>query len=124
MKISYKELISRFVHGKVTNKDIIDAVDVNGCIGNRDIAIDCMELARQDEREKMQGCDVWVSWDEGNFESPTVTTKQPKTNKDSTGRIHHTDLGQNFTISKGDALKLGLQQGQCKKFRIVEVGNE
>lgn len=80
-----------------------------------------LDLARADEREKMQGVDCWISWDEGNFESPTVTTKQPKTNKDSTGRIYHTDLGQNFTLQKEDAEKLGLQQGQCKKFRIVEV---
>ena len=53
MKISYKELISRFVHGKVTNRDIIATVDVNGCVGNREITEDCMELARADERAKM-----------------------------------------------------------------------
>lgn len=86
--------------------------------------MDMYELIVAGEREKMQGVEVWVSWDEGNFESPTVTTKQPKTNKDSTGRIYHTDLGQNFTIQKEDAEKLGLQKGQCKKFRIVEAVSE
>ena len=75
----------------------------------------------KDEREKMQGVEVYISWDEGSFESPTVTTKQPQTNKDSAGRIYHTDLGQNFTIKKEDAEKLGISQGQCKKVRIVEV---
>lgn len=63
---------------------------------------------------------VWCSWDEGNFESPTVTTKQPKANKDSNGRIYHTDLGQNFTIKKEDAVKLNLKQGECKAFEIRE----
>lgn len=53
MTISYKELVSKFVHGKVTNKDIIREVDYNRCLGNIDIAIDCMELARADEREKI-----------------------------------------------------------------------
>lgn len=81
-----------------------------------------LELARADERAKLSGggVKVWVSWDEGNFESPTVTTKQPKANKDGNGRIYHTDLGQNFTISKEDAAKLNINQGECKAFGIRE----
>lgn len=75
----------------------------------------------KDEREKIQGVEVYISWDEGSFESPTVTTKQPQTNKDGNGRIYHTDLGQNFTIKKEDAEKLNISPGQCKKVRIVEV---
>ena len=70
------------------------------------------------------GVKVWVSWDEGKFESPTVTTKQPHLNKDKIGRIFYTDLGQNITISKEDAAKLNLNQGECKAFEIREVVSE
>ena len=79
-------------------------------------------------REKMQGVDCWVSWDAtddsdiGNWESPVISIKEPAKNTTKSGRIYYTGLGQNITISKGGALKLGLQQSQCKKFRIVGGG--
>lgn len=78
-------------------------------------------------KEQPEGVDVWVSWDDGHFEFPTVTTKQPKENRMKTfspneiGGKYYTDLGQNFTIKKGDAVKLGIKQGECAKFKIVRV---
>ena len=82
------------------------------------------QQARQDEREKMQGVDVWVSWDEVGFEYPIVTIKQPIQNTFTNGEIYHTGIGQNFSLKKEDAEKLGIQKGQCKKFRIVWVCDE
>lgn len=116
------------------NKEIIEQIDKGESweymnteivtrIGNLPAAL---ELARQDEREKMQGVDCWVSWDatddsdKGNWENPVMSIKEPAKNTAKSGRIYYTGLGQNITISKEYALKLGLQQGQCKKFRIVE----
>ena len=113
----------------MTNEEIIAMCDkgealeydYGATVTHIDNIPELLNLARQDEREKMQGVEVYISWDEGSFESPTVTIKQPQTNKDSAGRIYHTDLGQNFTIKKEDAEKLNISPGQCKKVRIVEA---
>lgn len=75
---------------------------------------DMMELARQDEREKMQGVDVWVSWDNNNSTvAPEVWITRPRPNMNGTftGRVHHDAISSELSISPG----------QCKKFRIVEV---
>jgi hypothetical protein len=93
---------------------------------------DMMNLARADEREKMQGVEVWVSWDEDkhtmlSLSVPVLSIDKPEYN-------NHSIVGKNYRYNDNDdysagltreiAKHLNIQQGQCKKFRIVEVGNE
>ncbi len=84
------------------------------------------------EREKMQGVEVWVSWDEDkhtmlSLSVPVLSIDKPEYN-------NHSIVGKNYRYNDNDdysagltreiAKHLNIQQGQCKKFRIVEVGNE
>ena len=111
----------------MTNEEIIEQIDKGESweymntamvthIGNLPAAL---ELARQDEREKMQGVDCYVSWDDGKFESPAISIQKPTMGCKLGGKFY-TGLGQNITIPKEDGVKLGVSPGQCKKFRIVE----
>ncbi len=103
----------------MTNEEILKAMHKRGAAGYGT----AMELARQDEREKMQGVDCYVSWDDGKFESPAISIQKPTMGCKLGGKFY-TGLGQNITIPKEDGVKLGVSPGQCKKLRIVEVGNE
>ena len=79
-----------------------------------------MNMLRDEyEREKMQGVDCYVSWDDGKFESPAISIQKPTMGCKLGGKFY-TGLGQNITIPKEDGVKLGVSPGQCKKFRIVE----
>lgn len=122
------------------NKEILKAMHKRGEAGYGT----AMELARQDEREKwrphlldsvltdaefkeytgserekMQGVDCYVSWDDGKFESPAISIQKPTMGCKLGGKFY-TGLGQNITIPKEDGVKLGVSPGQCKKLRIVE----
>ena len=48
------------------------------------------QQARQDEREKMQGVDCWISWDYGSFEYPLMTIKRPIQNTFTNGEVYYT----------------------------------
>ena len=101
----------------MTNEEILKAMHKRGEAGYGT----AMELARQDEREKMQGVDCYVSWDDGKFESPAISIQKPTMGCKLGGKFY-TGLGQNITIPKEDGVKLGVSPGQCKKLRIVGGG--
>ncbi len=71
-----------------------------------------MELARADEREKMQGVDVWVSWGKADY--------RPFMSK-----------YEDFPIGKRDIIScwtsesiFNVSEGQSKKFIIMEATND
>lgn len=72
------------------------------------------ELIRTDEREQMQGVDVWVSWDEGRSTSKLFSKEQP---------VAH--IADENVFHEGEFLRtanswFNIQPGQCRKFKIVE----
>jgi len=75
------------------------------------------------EREKMQGVDCWVSWDNHHAcGDVTASFKEPKANRNSDGSTYYNNYGaMSFDISEHAAKFLNIEPGQCKKFRIVEV---
>ncbi len=75
------------------------------------------------EREKMQGVDVWVSWDDNDFTHNIKVScyMKPKKNVKEDGSVYYTLHDVNCYFPKNLAEYTGLQKGQCKKFRIVEV---
>lgn len=75
------------------------------------------------EREKMQGVDVWVSWDKHKRQEvyPVLTFTEPATeSRPSYFTYYKTDDESYATITPKEAKSLGVSEGQCKKFRIVE----
>lgn len=116
----------------MTNKEIIEQIDkgesweymnttIVTAIGNLPAALD---LARQDEREKMQGVDCFISWD--GRDSGTVDAwhnDEPRKGENDMFYGSSDINGKHSHISelhKDFAKLLGIEQGQCKKFRIVE----
>lgn len=77
-------------------------------------------------KEQPEGVDVWVSWDNGLSSNPCISNQEPILN------THLGLFGYNYTgngmvvteIFESFATMLGIEQGQCKKFRIVEVVSE
>ncbi len=77
------------------------------------------------EREKMQGVDCWVSWDEdyfGEHPNPKISDDEPA--EWVAGQFDVGSCDMRTEVFESFATMLGIEQGQCKKFRIVEVGNE
>ncbi len=105
----------------MTNEEILKAMHKRGEAGYGT----AMELARQDELEKLQGVDVWVSWDEdyfGEHPNPKISDDEPV--EWVAGQFDIGGCDMRTEIFESFATMLGIEQGQCKKFRIVEVGNE
>lgn len=90
---------------------------------NELLSDELLDLARADERAKMQGVDVWVSWDNHHAcGDVTASFKEPKANRNSDGSTYYNNYGaMSFDISEHAAKFLNIEPGQCKKFRIVEV---
>lgn len=72
----------------------------------------------KDEREKMQGVDCWVSWDDNKDGFCDIWYKD-KPRCSVSGYWDGSD-NCSVSVSVGFVEKLGLKKGQCKKFRIVE----
>ena len=106
------EEIIESTSGEYTCFSVWDAVDISKF----------MELARADEREKMQGVEVWVSWD--NYHPSchaTVFSKEPISKPINGGKMHDISSGHCVQLTDGFAKWLGLRKGQCKKFKIMEA---
>ncbi len=98
----------------MTNEEILKAMHERGAAGYGT----AMELARQDEREKMQGVDVFVSWDSAD---KVISTEKPETYEQD-GKAYYCNYGYVIECNVKDfATHLGVSEGQWKKFRIVEI---
>lgn len=79
---------------------------------------DLLNLARADEREKMQGVDVWVSWDSERIQPIWMTNNEPV--EMDLGRYNinnsfvYTQINLHFT-----KCILKISSGECAKFKIV-----
>ena len=84
---------------------------------------DLLNLARQDEREKMQGVEVWVSWDKHHKweEVARISTTEPVVEAEGMdGAVIYKTVEPYSYVSKIICKLLNISPGQCKKFRIVE----
>ncbi len=102
-----KEYLSKF-DGKYNEEDTTYGFWDVQCI---------MDLARADEREKMQGVDVWISRDD--YENSDAIFSSHKPHSEILGGVLYYNSG---LYGFEDAI--GLQPGQCRKFKIVECGND
>ena len=91
-----------------------------------------LNLARQDEREKMQGVEVFISWDseDDEFEPQekpcSVWADRPEYDREFGTFVGNLGFECEaaawlFNIPESFCDMLGVDSGQCKKFRIVEV---
>ena len=77
-----------------------------------------LNLARADEREKLQGVDVWVSWDSERIQPIWMTNNEPI--EMDLGRYNinnsfaYTQINLHFT-----KCILKISSGECAKFKIV-----
>ena len=79
--------------------------------------------AQQDECEKMQGVEVWVSWDKHHKweEVARISTTEPVVEAEGMdGAVIYKTVEPYSYVSKVICKLLNISPGQCKKFRIVE----
>lgn len=81
------------------------------------------------EREKMQGVEVWVSWDEHKQykrDSAYISDNKPEVIEMDDYDTYYKLEGEGIATSVRCELaeKLGVKTRSMQKFRIVEVGNE
>lgn len=72
-------------------------------------------------KEKPEGVDVWVSWGTKGY-LPYVSSEKPF-ESNVVGGVEYTRKTGRYCerFPLGIARKIGLQPGQCRKFRILEV---
>lgn len=98
----------------MTNEEILKAMHKSGAAGYGT----AMELARADEREKMQGVEIFISMDKVDA---VISTDEPE-KYEQDGANFFCNYGYAIGVNVQDFAKfLGVERGQCKKFRIVEV---
>lgn len=88
------------------------------------MAINLLEVQQKNEHEKMQGVDVWVSWDKHRRQEvyPVLTFTEPsEESRPSYFTYYKTDDETYAELTPKEAETLGVSPGQCKKFRIVEL---
>ena len=81
-----------------------------------------LNLARQDEREKMQGVDCYITASKHYAE---IYIGGDKPLSMIWGHFYKSSKEQHCSrLNRHTARLLGVELNQCKKFRIVEVENE
>lgn len=125
----------------MTNKEILESwgIDTRESMlawCNTDLTLqntfELMEEVRKDEREKMQGVEIFISWDSEDDEfEPQENRCSVWADRPEYDREFGTFVGNLgfeceaaawlFNIPEEFCDMLGVDSGQCKKFRIVEV---
>ena len=95
-------------------------------IGHLEYKIEGLQQAlsrNKDEREKIQGVEVYISWDDNDFTHniKVACDMEPKKNVKENGSVYYTLHDVNCYFPKNLAEYIGLKKGQCKKVRIVEA---
>lgn len=107
------EIIESYFYDDDLDHSYIDAEDFQSL----------MDKARQDEREKMQGVDFWISWSKHyNWkENARISLKEPTVAAIGMEGAKIYNVEEPYScLSDEICTALNISPGQCKKFRIVE----
>lgn len=113
-----RDILKRSMSGKYCNKTYFDFLDSEERLAIYQAMEDYADLARADERAKMQGVDVWVSVDEDG------TTKLSESEleffeREKWGMFKYPERGFCVALPHQFGEFLKVEEGECAKFRIV-----
>lgn len=90
---------------------------------NELLSDELLNLARADERAKMQGVDVWISWDGRDGGTVDAWHKEEPRRGENDMFYGSSDINGKHShiteLHKDSAKLLGISPGECAKFKIV-----